>query len=175
MAEVIQVQLDVQTKKAQKEVEGLSNEIKTLNTTVKDGNTDTKDGMKGVEKATKKTTDRVLKLGTALKSLGIGLAIAAFAKLVQVFNENQKVIDTFNVVFETMSLMFNDFFNFIGDNIGNVKEYFRASFEDPIQNMKDFGNALVKNVVERIVSMLDMVRLLGTSIGKVFSGDLKGL
>jgi hypothetical protein len=174
MAEVIQVQLDVQTKKAQKEVEGLSNEIKTLNTTVKDGNTDTKDGMKGVEKATKKTTDRVLKLGTALKSLGIGLAIAAFAKLVQVFNENQKVIDTFNVVFETMSLMFNDFFNFIGDNIGNVKEYFRASFEDPIQNMKDFGNALVKNVVERIVSMLDMVRLLGTSIGKVFSGDFKG-
>ena len=174
MAEVIQVQLDVQTKKAQKEVEGLSNEIKTLNTTVKDGNTDTKDGMKGVEKATKKTTDRVLKLGTALKSLGIGLAIAAFAKLVQVFNENQKVIDTFNVVFETMSLMFNDFFNFIGNNIGNVKEYFRASFEDPIQNMKDFGNALVKNVVERIVSMLDMVRLLGTSIGKVFSGDFKG-
>lgn len=174
MAEVIQVQLDVQTKKAQKEVEGLSNEIKNLNTTVKDGNTDTKDGMKGVEKATQKTTNRVLKLGTALKTLGIGLAIAAFAKLVQVFNENQKVIDTFNVVFESMSLMFNDFFNFIGNNLGNVKEYFKASFEDPIQNMKDFGNALLENVVERIVSMLDMVVLLGSAIKKVFSGDFKG-
>jgi hypothetical protein len=174
MAEVIQVQLDVQTKKAQKEVEGLSNEIKNLNTTVKDGNTDTKDGMKGVEKATQKTTNRVIKLGTALKTLGIGLAIAAFAKLVQVFNENQKVIDTFNVVFESMSLMFNDFFNFIGNNLGNVKEYFKASFEDPIQNMKDFGNALLENVVERIVSMLDMVVLLGSAIKKVFSGDFKG-
>ena len=174
MAEVIQVQLDVQTKNAQKEVDGLSKEIKTLNNTIKGGNTDTKDGMKGVEKATKKTTDRVTKLGTALKSLGIGLAIAAFAKLVQVFNENQKVIDSFNIVFETLSLMFNDFFNLIGNNIGTIKEYFKASFEDPVQNAIDFGIAIKENVIERIQSSIDTLGYLAEAVVKVFKRDFAG-
>ncbi len=174
MAEVIQVQLDIETKKAEKGVDNLTDEIVNLNKEVKKGNEETAKGLKGVEKASDKTAGGVKKIGGALKALGIGLIVAGFAKFTEVLNENQKVADFFSITFETLSLAFNDFFNFIFGNLGSVKEFFKAAFDDPVQNMIDFGNAIVENVVERIVSLLDSITFLGSAIKKVFEGDFAG-
>lgn len=174
MAEVIQVQLDIETKKAEKGVDNLTDEIVNLNKEVKKGNEETAKGLKGVEKASDKTAGGVKKIGSALKALGIGLIVAGFAKFTEVLNENQKVADFFSITFETLSLAFNDFFNFIFGNLGSVKEFFKAAFDDPVQNMIDFGNAIVENVVERIVSLLDSITFLGSAIKKVFEGDFAG-
>ena len=113
MAEVIQVQLDIETKKAEKGVDNLTDEIVNLNKEVKKGNEETAKGLKGVEKASDKTAGGVKKIGSALKALGIGLIVAGFAKFTEVLNENQKVADFFSITFETLSLAFNDFFDFI--------------------------------------------------------------
>ncbi len=174
MAEVIQVQLDIETKKAEKGVDNLTDEIVNLNKEVKKGNQETAKSLKSVEKASDKTAGGVKKIGGALKALGIGLIVAGFAKFTEVLNENQKVADFFSITFETLSLAFNDFFNFIFGNLGSVKEFFKAAFDDPVQNMIDFGNAILENVVERIVSLLDSITFLGSAIKKVFEGDFAG-
>ena len=174
MAEVIQVQLDIETKKAQKGVDNLSDEIVNLNKEVVQGNKETAKGLKGVEKASDKTAGGVKKIGGALKALGIGLIIAGFSKFVEVLNENQKVADFFSITFETLSLAFNDFFNFILSNTDGITNFFKAAFDDPLQNMKDFGKAIVENITERIQSSIDTLGYLAEAVVKVFKGDFAG-
>ena len=163
MAEVIQVQLDIETKKAQKGVDNLTDEIVNLNKEVVKGNKETAKGLKGVEKASDKTAGGVKKIGGALKALGIGLIIAGFSKFVEVLNENQKVADFFSITFEALSLAFNDFFNFILSNTGAITNFFKAAFDDPVQNMIDFGIAIKENVIERIQSINRHIRLFSRS------------
>ena len=174
MAEVIQVQLDIETKKAQKGVDNLTDEIVNLNKEVVKGNKETAKGLKGVEKASDKTAGGVKKIGGALKALGIGLIIAGFSKFVEVLNENQKVADFFSITFEALSLAFNDFFNFILSNTGAITNFFKAAFDDPVQNMIDFGIAIKENVIERIQSSIDTLGYLAEAVVKVFKGDFAG-
>jgi len=174
MAEVIQVQLDIETKKAEKGVDNLTDEIVNLNKEVKKGNEETAKGLKGVEKASDKTAGGVRKIGSALKALGIGLIVATFAKFTEVLNENQKVADFFSITFETLSLAFNDLFNFIFDNTQGITNFFKAAFDDPIQNMIDFGIAIKNNIIERIQSSIDTLGFLAEAVVKVFKGDFAG-
>lgn len=174
MAEVIQVQLDIETKKAQKGVDNLTDEIVNLNKEVAQGNKETAKGLKGVEKASDKTAGGVKKIGGALKALGIGLIIAGFSKFVEVLNENQKVADFFSITFEALSLAFNDFFNFILSNTGAITNFFKAAFDDPVQNFIDFGIAIKENVIERIQSTIDTLGYLAEAVVKVFKGDFAG-
>ena len=174
MAEVIQVQLDIETKKAQKGVDNLTDEIVNLNKEVAQGNKETAKGLKDVEKASDKTSGGVKKIGGALKALGIGLIIAGFSKFVEVLNENQKVADFFSITFEALSLAFNDFFNFILSNTGAITNFFKAAFDDPVQNMIDFGIAIKENVIERIQSSIDTLGYLAEAVVKVFKGDFAG-
>ena len=174
MAEVIQVQLDIETKKAQKGVDNLTDEIVNLNKEIVEGNKETAKGLKGVEKASDKTAGGVKKIGGALKALGIGLIIAGFSKFVEVLNENQKVADFFSITFEALSLAFNDFFNFILSNTGAITNFFKAAFDDPVQNMIDFGIAIKENIIERVQSTIDTLGYLAEAVVKVFKGDFAG-
>jgi len=170
----VSVEIEATTSGAVTELEGLKQEVERLNKAVAKNNKETQKGLKDVEKSAEGTSKGVRGIGNALKGAGIGLAIAAFAKLVEVFNENQKVLDFFNITFEALSLAFNDFFNFLNNNIGTVIDYFKQSFEDPMQNVKDFGNAIKENLIERFESFLDTLGFLASAVKKVFSGDFAG-
>jgi hypothetical protein len=124
-------------------------------------------GFKGMGKA-------IRGIGTALKAAGIGLVVALFAKLGEVFSKNQKVLDTFNTAMEFLSIVFNDFFKFLENNIGTVTGFFKDIFENPKQSIIDFGNAIKDNLVERFNSLLDTFGHLGSALKKLFEGDFKG-
>jgi len=170
MAKEVIIELKAKTDRIEKDVEGINNEIKTLNKNVDK----TAEGFKGVEKATQLTAKGVRKIGTTLKAIGIGLLLAAFSKLKEVFEQNQKVADAFNIAFETLSLAFNDFFNFLDANVGTVIDYFKSIFEDPKQSLIDFADAFKRNIQERFESYLDTLGLIGRAVKKVFSGDFAG-
>jgi hypothetical protein len=170
----VSIELEANTSKATSELEDLRKEIDRLNKEISQGNKETKEGLKGVEKASKATAKGVGRIGDALKAAGIGLAIAAFAKLTEVFNENQKVTNFFNTTFETLSLAFNDFFNFLNANIGTVVGYFQNIFSDPKQAIIDFGTSIKNNLIERFDSFLDTLGFLASAVKKVFAGDFAG-
>ena len=170
MAKEVIIELKAKTDKIEKDVEGINSEIKELNQNVQK----TEKGFEGVEKASQETAKGVRKIGTTLKAIGIGLLLAAFTKLKEVFQENQKVLDGFNTTFEFLSLAFNDLFNFLDANIGTVVGYFKSIFEDPVQSIKDFGQAVLDNIIERVKSSLEAFGFLASAVQKVFSGDFAG-
>ena len=174
MAKVINAEIDIKTGAATKAVDDLAQGVEKFNAEVATTNTKATKGFKGLEGAVKKTGRGFKALGTALKGAGIGLAIAAFTKLAEVFQENQKVTNFFNTTFEALSLAFNDFFNFLNRNVGTVIDYFKGLFEDPVTSLKNFGTAIVNNVVERVRSALDALGFLGDAVIKVFKGDFAG-
>lgn len=170
MAKELKVKLDLQTGAAEEDLKNLAEGIEKVG----DNALDAQKGFDKLEKETKTVSKGLKGMGTAFKALGVGLVIAAFDKLREVFNQNQQVVDFFNTTFEALSLAFNDFFNFLSRNVGTVIDYFRGLFQDPVQSIKDFGMAIAENIVERIVSALDAVRLFGTAIGKALKGDFAG-
>jgi hypothetical protein len=157
------IELEAKVDKAQKDLDGVAKSVQRID----DNLEEVKDTTGGVAKGVKG-------IGNALKAAGIGLAVAAFAKLAEVFNQNQKVADAFNTTFEVLSLAFNDFFKFLDSNVGTVIDYFKGLFENPVQSLKNFGQAIVDNVIERVKSALDALGFLGDAVVKVFSGDFAG-
>ncbi len=174
MAQKIEVQLEIESAKASKNLDDLSKGISNLNKEVTKSNKDTAKGMKEVEDASKDTAGGVKKIGSALKAVGIGLIVAAFAKFTEVLNENQKVADFFSITFETLSLAFNDFFNFILSNTSTITGFFKAIFDDPVQSIIDFGIAIKNNIIERIQSSIDTLGFLAEAVVKVFKRDFAG-
>ena len=155
-------------------------ELKTGKT--KDDLGDIQDGLKGVEKGLDaagkegKKTNKILKgISNLFKgALGLGIVIKLFDVLKETFMANQKVADGFATVMEALSLAFNDLFNYLNNNIGNIVGYFKAIFNDPQQALKDFGVAIKENIIERFNSALEVLGYLGTAIKKVFEGDFDG-
>ena len=129
-----------------------------------DATDDAKKGFKGVSKTVKG-------VGTAMKAAGIGLFVALFAKLMEVFGKNQKVIDKFETAMISLSIAFNDFFKFLEDNIGTITGYFKDIFENPQQALKDFGDAIKTNLIERFNSLLETFGLLGKSLKLLIDGE----
>lgn len=172
MAETRTINVDIKSNAdaAAKEFENVADSVQDVDTQVENLNNGTAGGVKGF----KKMSVAAKGLGTALKAAGIGLVIAAFAKFTEVLNENQKVADFFSITFESLSIAFNDFFDFIFDNVGGIVDSFKAIFEDPIQSIKDLGNAIVDNIVERFNSAIEAIGFLGEALVKVFSGDFAG-
>jgi len=157
------IELEAKVDKAEKDLQGVAKSVQRID----DNLTEVKETTGGVAKGVKG-------IGNAMKAAGIGLAIAAFSKLAEVFNENQKVTDAFSTSFEALSLAFNDFFKFLDANVGTVVDYFKGLFNDPVQSLKNFGQAIVDNVIERVKSALDALGFLGDAVVKVFSGDFAG-
>jgi len=165
--------LNVETNSAVKEVDDLNKSLETTNDEVSGLKTSGK-AFATLKKGAKGVAGGFKMMGTALKAAGIGLALAAFGLLKQLFEENQKVVDTFNIAFESLSIAFNDFFNFISKNVGAVSEFFKKIFDDPLASVKALGNAIKDNIIERVKSALEVFGFLGKSMQKLFAGDFKG-
>ena len=113
-------------------------------------------------------------VGRAIKAAGIGLVVALIAKLMEVFSKNQKVLDAFDTGMTFLSIAFNDLFKFLSNNVGKVTGWFKSIFEDPQQSIRDFGDAIVANLIERFESWLDSIGFLASAVKKLFARDFKG-
>ena len=165
--------LNVETNSAVKEVDDLNKSLETTNDEVSGLKTSGK-ALGALKTGAKGVAGGFKMMGTALKAAGIGLALAAFATLKELFEQNQKVVDVFNIAFESLSLAFSDFFNFISKNVGAVSEFFKKIFDDPLASVKSLGNAIKDNIIERVKSALEVFGFLGKAMKKLFAGDFKG-
>tara|TARA_Y100001972_G_scaffold129033_1_gene193579 strand:- start:469 stop:2058 length:1590 start_codon:yes stop_codon:yes gene_type:complete len=149
-------------------------EVKELNEELKGTVAETKDLGKQGSKGTGLLSKGFKTLGGAMKAAGIGLIVALLAKLGEVFGKNQKVVDTFNAVMETLTMMFQDLFSFLSNNIGTVIGYFKDIFENPKEKLIEFGEAIKRNLIERFMSLLEVFGFIASAIKKVFAGDFTG-
>ena len=166
------IELEAKADKAIDEIEKLKKQIEDLNKEVVSANKKTEEGLKGVEDASKATAKGLRGLGTAIKAIGIGLLLEAFNFFKETLGENQKTLDFFNTTFETMSLAFNDFINFVTNNVGKAGETIRNAFNS--LTFEKIGNAIKENIIERFRSALDVLGFLASAFKKVVARDFGG-
>jgi hypothetical protein len=173
------VNIDVDSKDAEKGFDKLADAIKELNNTFSKFQKTTEDGFDDVKDGAEKASKGVSKIGKTLKSIGSGAGVfliltKAFEFFKEVGEKNQKVLDLFNTAFEVLSIAFNDFFNFIFNNAGGVVDTFKAIFNDPVQAIKDFGKSIYDGIIVRFNELLEVTGLIGQSFLKLIQGDFKG-
>lgn len=136
-------------------------------------------GVEDIGKTTEKTKGGLKSFGTTLGNLGkaagiIGLISFAIDIMRDAFKNNQQVMDVFNTVVTSLSIIVNDFFNFIIEASPKVINFFKGIFDDPQQAIKDLGNAIKDNIIERFNSVLDVLGFVGSAFKKFLAGDFKG-
>ncbi len=154
--------IDKDLVKTEQEFSKVNTDAKQLDTT-----------LKKVPKSTKKIAGGFKMMGTALKAAGIGLALAAFGLLKQLFEENQKVVDTFNIAFEGLSIAFNDFFNYLNNNVGAVVGYFKAIFDDPKAAVMGLVDSIKNYLIHYVEKTIEAFGFMAKAIGQLMSGDFK--
>tara|TARA_R110002020_G_scaffold424388_2_gene633571 strand:- start:3600 stop:5531 length:1932 start_codon:yes stop_codon:yes gene_type:complete len=126
-------------------------------------------GLKKAEGGVKKVT---VGFKTLAKASGIVFLLnKAFEIFQEVLGKNQKVMDGFKIATESLSIVFNDLFKFISNNVGNIVSWFKTIFEDPGQSIRDFGDAIVDNVIERFNSLLDTFGHVGKALKHLVKGE----
>ena len=171
----VSVELEAKADKAISEVEDLKKELKGLKSSVEDFGKQGKKSLDDIGKEAKKTNKIFSGIKNLFKgALGLGIVVKAFELLKDTFENNQVVLDAFKTGTEALSIAFNDLFGFLNDNVGTVIGYFKSIFSNPIQSLKNFGNAIKENIIERFESFLDTLGFLASAVKKVLSGDFAG-
>jgi hypothetical protein len=159
--EAINIKVTVDSKDAQQGVDKLQEGVKQ-----------TGDAAKKAEAGAKKAGGAFASIGNALKSLGIiGLVVRGFEFLQEILMKNQKVADAFAVAGEFISRVLSDLVEFVVNNFGKVVDLFTKVFNDPMKYVKELGEAIKNNLIERVKSLIDAYGFLGEIIKNVFTGE----
>ena len=132
------------------------------------------DSTKEADKGFGRVGNAVRGIGTALKAAGIGLVVALFVKLADTFRQNQKVVDTFNTAMKFLSIVFNDFFKFLENNIDTASGFMDKIFGNKtVQSVLKFGKILGLEVITRIKNLIQGIGGLGKALTLVFEGQFE--
>lgn len=132
---------------------------------------DTNKGVKSLGESSKGLGKGISAIGGSLKAIGIGVFIAAFDQLKEVFTGNQKVMDIFNTALNALKILFNDFAEAI---LPPVSKLLNAIFSDPVQSIKDFGQAIQDYVINYFQQIFSALGHLGKALADFFTGDFAG-
>ena len=157
--EVAEVGVKVETKKAEKNVEGLVGGIQDLTSAVKEGNKQTAAGLKNIEETSKSTGEGVKGIGKSIKTAGLGLFIIALDTVKELFMQNQIVADAVGAAFEGLALVFNDVFGLLINGQESVKK---------------LGDAFDKYFGQPIETATQAFEKFGDAFSKIFGGDFSG-
>ena len=159
MAEQVQVELEVETKQAEKNVDDLTGGIKNLTKAVEEGNEQTAAGLKNIEETSKTTGEGVKGIGNAIKAAGVGLFLIALESMKELFMQNQVVADAVSGAFEGLALVFNDVFGFVTGGVESVQK---------------LGDAFDKYFGKPIQTATQAFEKFGDAFSKIFGGDFSG-
>ena len=159
MAEEVNVELNVETKKAEKNVDDLTGGIKNLTKAVEEGNEQTAAGLKSIEETSKTTGEGVKGIGNAIKAAGVGLFLIALESMKELFMQNQVVADAVSGAFEGLALVFNDVFGFVTGGVESVQK---------------LGDAFDKYFGQPIKTATQAFEKFGDAFSKIFGGDFSG-
>lgn len=184
MAEERTINLNVNTKGAQKNVNDLEKAVEGVNNEVKDTGASTEAMGNTVDKATGGAVSKFKafkggltsviasfkSLRIAILATGIGALLIAVTSLGQAFTRSEEGQNKFAKILGVIGSVTGNLLDLLAD----LGENIISVFEDPKQALIDFKNLLVENVTNRFKAILDTVGFLGSAIKKVFSRDFKG-
>jgi hypothetical protein len=169
-----QIIIDVNSTDAEKNLAKVTNQFDGLNEEATKSIKNIEKGVENTEKSTKSLSNGFKAVGVAIKAMGIGLVISAFNIVKDLFQSNQVIADKFGATFKALSIAFNDFFDYVTKNAEGVVTFFKNIFENPLESLKEFGNLIKENIIERFQSALEVAGFMADALGKLFEGDFAG-
>ncbi len=178
------INIDVNSKKAQKDVENLEKSIEGVNKEVKE-TTDSTEQMGGALdnatggaitkfKALKGTLSGVVKsfksLRVAIIATGIGALLIAVTSLGQAFTRSEEGQNKFAKILGVIGAAVN----VLLDRLADLGEGIISVFTDPIEAIKGFANNIKTFITDKINGAIEGFGLLGSAIKKTFTGDFTG-
>ena len=184
MAVTKTINLEVNTKDAQKSLKGLEKGVDDVNKEVKETSKSTQQMGGTLDKVTGGAVSKfgafkgaLTSVTTGFKSLkvaiiatGIGALLIAVTALGQAFTRSEEGQNKFAKILGVIGSITGNLLDLLAD----LGESIISVFENPKQALIDFKNAFIENITNRFTSALDTVGFLGKAIKKVFSGDFKG-
>jgi len=175
------INLNVNTKGAQKNVNDLEKAVEGVNNEVKDTGASTEAMSGTLDKATggaitkfkglKGGLTSVIKsfksLRVAIIGTGIGALLIAVVALGQAFTRSEEGQNKFAKILGVIGSVTGNLLDLLAD----LGENIISAFENPKQAIIDFKNLLVENITNRFKAILDTVGFLGSAIKSVFKGD----
>ena len=169
-----QIIIDVNSTDAQKNLKKVTSQFEGLGEEATKSIKNIEKGVENTEKSTKSLSNGFKAVGVSIKALGIGLVIEAFNIVKDLFQSNQVIADKFGATFKALSIAFNDFFDYVTKNAEGVVTFFKNIFENPLESLKEFGNLIKENIIERFQSALEVAGFMADALGKLFEGDFAG-
>jgi hypothetical protein len=108
-------------------------------------------------------------LKTAIASTGIGLLVLALGALVTWFTKTEEGADKLKSVLYPLQALFKMITGLVADLGGKIFKRLAEAIENPTQALKDLGNVIVENVINRFKALA----VIGGAIVKLFKGDWK--
>ena len=164
MAITKEIVIDVETGKAEKNLNDVFEVLKDISEQSKATTEAQKDLKKGIEngaKATKSLAAGFKGVGLAMKTMGINLIMSAFEGLKEIFMSNQKVADAFGAVMGTISVIFSQVTNVV---VGVIEKVSKTTdgfdgLTKVIKGLITIGLTPLKLIFQGIVLTIDQARL----------------
>ena len=106
-------------------------------------------------------------IGAAITATGIGALVQIVVILIQKFTENKKVAEALEVVFAGIGAVINTIFE-LAEPLG---EALINAFNNPMEALKNIGNAIKQNIINRLEGLLEFIPAVGEAIKLVFQGE----
>jgi hypothetical protein len=177
------INIDVNSKKAQKDVKNLEKSIEGVNKEVKDTTQSTQAMSGTLDKATggaiskfnglKGTLKGVItsfkSLRIAIIATGIGALLIAVTSLGQAFTRSEEGQNKFAKILGVIGSVVDNLL----DLLANLGESIISVFENPKQAIKDFANLIKQNITNRFEGLLELLPKLGKAVSLLFKGEFK--
>jgi len=120
-------------------------------------------------KAKKLATIATKSFGNALIATGLGAFLVLLGSLVTFLRESEEGSKRFQVALKAVEIIFGNITSLIGDFGGKIV----AFFDDPVESIKGFGQAIVDNIIKRFEGILKLIPRLAKSIELLLARKFK--
>ena len=175
------INLNVNTKGAQKNVNDLEKAVEGVNNEVKETGVSTEAMGNTVDKATGGAVSKfkafkggltsVIKsfksLRIAILATGIGALLIAVTSLGQAFTRSEEGQNKFAKILGVIGSVTGNLLDLLAD----LGEKIISVFEDPKQAILDFANLIKENIINRFEGLIELIPQLGKAITLLFEGE----
>ena len=175
------INLNVNTKGAQKNVNDLEKAVEGVNKEVKDTGASTQAMGNTVDKATGGAVSKFKafkggltsviasfkSLRIAILATGIGALLIAVTSLGQAFTRSEEGQNKFAKILGVIGSVTGNLLDILAD----LGEKIISVFEDPKQAILDFSNLIKENITNRFEGLIELIPQLGKAITLLFEGE----
>jgi hypothetical protein len=123
----------------------------------------------GVISSIKKATISVRLFTAALITTGIGAIVVGLGALVAAFLSTERGGDALEKQITRVKVVFDSLLGGLQELSFKAVDFFKKLFEDPQEAIKDLGNLIKTELIERF----EALKLIGPALALIFSGNLR--